>query len=174
MLTCPEKGWQRSKYRLKRRFRSLEREPALPAAQSCRQLPQPQHVDPAQLFQTQGSNKGQQSMGNQELSEGCFTSKGPWSCFSAPYHQPLYQSQHLSLCAHTISGWRGHAHCLTQAAEAALCGEVVLLQPWQLESCSAPHRLLSSWQQPLAHTWRSSVSCLTTNLTALRNGESTQ
>lgn len=34
-------------------------------------------------------------MGNQELSEGCFTSKGPWSCFSAPYHQPLYQSQQL-------------------------------------------------------------------------------
>lgn len=43
----------------------------------------------------------------------------------------------------------------------------MLLQPWLPKSCSAPHRLLSPWQQPLAHPQRSSVSCLTTDLTAL-------
>lgn len=43
----------------------------------------------------------------------------------------------------------------------------MLLQPWLPKSHSAPHRLLSPWQQPLAHPQRSSVSCLTTDLTAL-------
>jgi len=164
VLSCPEHGWQRLKYRLLRRLGSPESEPPLPGAQSYRQLPQPQHKGPARPFRTQGSNKGHQQRGNHELSEDCLRIKGSWSFFSPTPPTPTPVSA-LSLCTPRTLGRQGHPHRLTQ-------GEAALLRPWQPESGSAPRRPLSSGQQPLAQTWRSSLSCLTTNLTALRKGES--
>lgn len=85
---------------------------------------------------------------------------------------PMPVSAAIFVCTH-CSGVAGtslppHISCRSSS----FVGVEVLLQPWQPESCSAPHCLLSLWQQPLAQAWRSSVSHLTTNLTALRKSES--
>lgn len=57
VLTCPQKGWERSKKSLMRRLDSLQ------SSTELQQLPQPQHKGPAQPLHAQGSNKGHQAMG---------------------------------------------------------------------------------------------------------------
>lgn len=142
---------------------SPEQEPVLPAAQSWGQLPQPQQRALLSPSKHRAATKGIRQRGNQELSQDCHTSKGSWS-FCRPTPTPVPVSAVVLACTHR-SGAARTSPLPHRSCRSSSLGEEVLPQPWEPESCSAP-------TASCHHS--SSASCLTMNLTALTEEESSQ